>query len=82
MAHISFTGDDARIVVRHNAVVDRVCIRIGYDASILLRDPEEVHDLVDQLQAAAKAQAAHRGRELVRDENAVRFHADIREALQ
>jgi hypothetical protein len=81
MAHIDLAGDEAQIKVCHNPIIDKIVIRIGYDGTLTLRDKDEAHNLVDQLQAAITEQTKHQGRELLRDEERVRAAAETREAL-
>ncbi|MFI7168173.1 hypothetical protein [Rhodococcoides fascians] len=81
MAHLDLRGDDHQIVAVHNAILDRIVVRVGYDGSLVLSDQAEAEDLVVQLQRAIAEQERHEGRELLRDEQGVRAAAEIREAL-
>ncbi|MDJ0359707.1 hypothetical protein [Rhodococcus sp. H29-C3] len=61
---------------------DCIVIRIGYDVTFMVRDVDEAHRFVDQLQGAIREQTAHQSRQLARDETEIRSAATVREALQ
>lgn len=60
---------------------DCIVIRIGYDVTFMVRDVDEAHRFIDQLQGAIHEQTEHRGRQLARDENEIRIAATVREEL-
>lgn len=81
MGHLDQRGDDHPLKAVHNAILNCIVIRVGYDGSLVLSDQSEAEDLVVQLQKAIVEQERHEGKQLLRDEQGVRAAAEIREAL-